>query len=167
MTSFEWAEDGKTLIYASSIRRRSASYEVFRHVLGEAKDDLLYEEKDERFDVFVNKSRDRQVLFIQSGSLTTSEVRYLPADRPTAELKLIAAREQDHEYDVDHRPGEFWIRTNDKGRNFRLVAVDEKDPSRANWREVVPHREDVMLAGVDLFQELLRRARARVRHCCT
>jgi oligopeptidase B len=152
VTSFEWAEDGKTLIYGVEHPQTKRSYQVFRHVLGEAKDDLLYEEKDERFEVFVNKSRDRQVLFIQSGSLTTSEVRYLPAGRPAAELKLIAAREQDHQYDVDHRPGEFWIRTNDKGRNFRLVVADEKDPSHAKWREVVPHREDVMLEGADLFQ---------------
>jgi oligopeptidase B len=152
VTSLEWAEDGKTLIYGVEHPQTKRSYQVFRHVLGEAKDDLLYEEKDERFDVFVTKSRDRQVLFIQSASHTTSEVRYLPADRPAAELRLIAAREQDHEYDVDHRPGEFWIRTNDKGRNFRLVVADEKDPSRANWREVVPHREGVMLEGVDLFR---------------
>jgi oligopeptidase B len=153
VTSFDWMEDGKTLIYAVEHPQTKRSYQVFRHVLGEAKDDLLYEEKDERFNVFVNKSRDRQVLFITSGSLTTSEVRYLPADRPAAELKIIAPREQDHQYEVNHRPGEFWIVTNDKGRNFRLVMVDEKDPSRANWREVVPHREDVMLEGVDLFQD--------------
>ncbi|HEX6903762.1 MAG TPA: S9 family peptidase [Thermoanaerobaculia bacterium] len=152
VTSFEWAEDGKTLIYAVEHPQTKRSYQVFRHVLGEAKDDLLYEEKDERFDVYVSKSRDLQVLFIQSGSHTTSEVRYLPSDRPTAEMKLIAAREQDHQYEVDHRPGEFWIRTNDKGRNFRLVVADEKDPSRAKWREIVPHRDNVMLEGMDLFQ---------------
>jgi oligopeptidase B len=166
VTSLEWAEDGKTLIYGVEHPQTKRSYQVFRHVLGEAKDDLLYEEKDERFDVFVQKSRDRQVLFIESASHTTSEVRYLPADRPAAELKLIAAREQDHEYDVDHRPGEFWIRTNDKGRNFRLVVADEKDPSRANWREVVPHRESVMLDGVDLFQSfyVLRERESGVLH---
>jgi oligopeptidase B len=153
VTSFEWAEDGKTLIYSVEHPQTKRSYQVFRHVLGGAKDDLLYEEKDERFELFVNKSRDRQMIFIQSGSHTTSEVRYLPADRPMADLKLIAAREQDHQYDVDHRPGEFWIRTNDKGRNFRLVVADEKDPSHANWREVVPHRENVMLDSVDLFRD--------------
>ncbi len=152
VTSAEWFEDGKTLIYGVEHPQTKRSYQIFRHVLGEAKDELVYEEKDERFDVFVTKSRDHQVIFIQSGSHTTSEVRFLPADRPTAEPKLIAAREQDHQYEVDHRPGELWIRTNDKGRNFRLVVADEKDPSRANWREVVPHREDVMLEGMDLFQ---------------
>jgi len=153
VTSFAWAEDGKTLLYSVEDPQTKRSYQVFRHVLGEPKDDLLYEEKDERFEVGVGKSRDHQILFIGSESHTTSEVRYLPADRPTAEMKLIAPRQQDHEYDVDHRPGEFWIRTNDKGRNFRLVVADEKDPSPANWREVVPHRENVMLEGADLFQD--------------
>ncbi len=152
VTSFEWFEDGKTLIYGVEHPQTKRSYQILRHVLGQAEDELVYEEKDERFEVFVTRSRDRQIMFIQSQSQTTSEVRYLPADQPAAELKLIAAREQDHQYDVDHRPGELWIRTNDRGRNFRLVVADEKDPSRANWREVVPHREDVMLEGVDLFQ---------------
>ncbi|HEX4961608.1 MAG TPA: S9 family peptidase [Thermoanaerobaculia bacterium] len=152
VTSFAWAEDGKTLLYGVEHPQTKRSYRIYRHVLGEPTDTLLYEEKDERFEVRVNKSRDRQMLFIVSGSHTTSEVRYLPADHPAAEMKLIAPREQDHEYDVDHRPGEFWIRTNDKGRNFRLVAADEKDPSRAHWREIVPQRDDVMLEDVDLFQ---------------
>ena len=151
--NFVWAEDGKTLLYSVQHPQTERSYRIYRHVLGESKDTLLYEEKDERFEVMVTKSRDRQVLFLVSASLTTSEVRYLPADRPTAEMKLIAPREQDHEYYADHRPGEFWIRTNDKGRNFRLVVAEEKDPSRAHWREVVPHREDVMLEDVDLFQD--------------
>jgi oligopeptidase B len=153
VTAAVWAEDSKTLLYGVEHPQTKRSYQIYRHVLGEAKDELLYEEKDERFNVWVTKSRDRQILFIPSTSLTTSEVRYLPADRPTAEMKLIAPREQDHEYHVDHRPGEFWITTNDKGRNFRLVVADEKDPSRANWREVAAHREDVMLEGADLFKD--------------
>jgi oligopeptidase B len=153
VTSFEWSEDGKALLYGVEHPQTKRSYQIFRHVLGRADDELVYEEKDERFDVFVEKSRDRKILFITSGSHTTSEVRYLPADQPAAEPKLIAAREQDHQYDVDHRPGEFWIRTNDKGRNFRLVKVDEQDPSRGNWREVLPHRDGVMLAGVDMFRD--------------
>jgi oligopeptidase B len=153
VTSIEWFEDGKTLLYSIEHPQTKRSFQIYRHVLGQAQDTLVYEEKDERFDVFLNKSRDRQVLFIISYSRTTSEFRYLPADKPAAEPQLIAAREQGHEYDVEHRPGEFWIRTNDKGRNFRLVMVDEKDPSRANWREIVPHRDDVMLEGIDLFRD--------------
>jgi oligopeptidase B len=54
---------------------------------------------------------------------------------------------------VDHRDGTFYIRTNDKGRNFRLVTAPVSDPSRANWKEVLPHRDDVMLAGVSPFKD--------------
>jgi oligopeptidase B len=120
--------------------------------MGQAKDPLVYEENDERFSTYVYKSRDREMIFISASSYTTSEVRYVPASQPAQEPRLIAAREQGHEYAVDHRPGEFWIRTNDKGPNFRLVVASETDPSRSNWREVVPVREHVMLEGVDLFR---------------
>ncbi len=153
VTAFTWCEDGKTLFYAVEDPQTKRSHRVFRHGLGAAKDDLLYEEKDERFSVYVWKSRDRAFLFLESGSHTTSEVRYWPAAEPNATPKLIAAREQDHEYDVDHREGEFWIRTNDKGRNFRLVTAPDSDPSRARWKERLAHREDVMLAGLSVFKD--------------
>jgi oligopeptidase B len=153
VTSVEWAEDGRTLLYSVEHPQTKRSYQVFRHALGATRDDLIYEEKDERFTVGVSKSSDRQMLLVEAGSHTTSEVRYLPADKPGAEMRLIAARQPDQEYEVDHRPGEFWIRTNDKGRNFRLVVAPDTDPSRDRWREVVPHRDDVMLAGFDLFRD--------------
>jgi oligopeptidase B len=153
VTSVAWAEDGRTLLYVVEHPQTKRSYQVFRHTLGAPKDDLVYEEKDERFSTYVWKSRDDQYLFLDTGSLTTSEVRYVPANAPLAEMKIVAPREQDHQYDVDHRLGTFWIRTNDQGRNFRLVTVDAKDPARKNWREKVPHRPGVMLSGVDLFKD--------------
>ena len=153
VTAVEWAEDGRTLFYAVEDAQTKRSHRVFRHVLGAAADDLVYDEKDERFSAWVSKSRDRKYLFLEAGSLTASEVRYLPADAPLATPKLVAAREPEHEYDVEHRDGTFWIRTNDKGRNFRLVRAPASDPSRANWTEAVPHREDVMLAGLSLFRD--------------
>jgi oligopeptidase B len=153
VTAFTWAEDGKTLFYAVEHAQTKRSHQIFRHALGVPKDDLVYEEKDERFSVQVWKSRDLAYLFLESGSHTTSEIRYLPAKDPLAAPKLIAAREPDHEYDVEHRDGEFWIRTNDKGRNFRLVTAPAADPSRKNWKEKVPHRENVMLAGLSMFKD--------------
>jgi oligopeptidase B len=151
--SLEWAEDGKTLFYSVEHPQTKRSYQVLRRALGAAKDELVYEEKDERFSASVWKSRDRKYLFVESGSHTTTEIRYFPADRPTAEMKLIAAREPEHEYDVDHRDGVFWIRTNDKGRNFRLVTAPASDPSRASWKEVVAHSDAVMLAGHYVFKD--------------
>jgi oligopeptidase B len=153
VTAVEWAEDGRTLFYGVEHPQTKRSHQIFRHALGAAQDDLVYDEKDERFSVWVSKSRDRKYLFLETGSLTSSEVRYLAADTPSAEPTLIAAREPEQEYEVEHRDGTFWIRTNDKGRNFRLVTAAVADPARAHWNEVVPHREDVMLGGLSLFKD--------------
>jgi oligopeptidase B len=153
VTSVEWAEDGRTLFYGVEDAQTKRGHQIWRHVLGAASDDLVYEEKDERFRVGLWKSRDRKFLFLEAGSLTSSEVRYLPADTPTAAFRMVAPREPEHEYDVDHREGTFWIRTNDQGRNFRLVTAPASDPGRANWKEAVAHRDDVMLEGVSLFKD--------------
>ncbi len=153
VTSVKWAEDGSTLLYAVEHPQTKRSHQVFRRRLGAGKAELLYEEKDERFSVFVWKTLDRKYLFVDAGSLTTTESRYLPADRPWEDMKLLAAREAGHEYDVDHRDGTFWIRTNDKGRNFRLVSVPAAAPARANWKEEVAHREEVMLSGHLFFRD--------------
>ena len=153
VTSVAWAEDGKSLLYAVEHPQTKRSWQVFRHTLGEAKDDVVYEEGDERFSVHVWKSRDLKYLFIEANSHTTSEVHFVAADQPAAPLRAIAPREAEHEYDVQHRDGSFWIRTNDKGRNFRLVTAPASDPGRANWKEVVAHRDDVMLDGHDLFKD--------------
>jgi oligopeptidase B len=153
VTTAEWTEDGKTLFYSVEHPQTKRSYQVFRHALGAAKDDLLYEEKDERFGVRVSKSHDRKYLFLEAGSLTSSEVRFLPADTGKAEMKLVAPRIPDQEYDVEHRDGLFWIRSNDTGRNFRLVTAPVADPGRASWKEIVPAREEVMLDGHQLFQD--------------
>ena len=84
-------------------------------------------------------------------SHTTTESRVLPADEPTGEFTLIAPREDEHEYSVDHRNGLFYIRTNDRGRNFRLVTAPVATPGREHWTELIPHRDAVMLEDFDLF----------------
>ena len=153
VTSVEWSEDGSTLFYSVEDPQTKRSHQAFRHPLDGPKDDLVHHETDERFSVYVWKSRDRKLLFVESGSLTSTEVRFFPADQPRAALRLIAPRAVDHEYDVDHREGTFWIRTNDKGRNFRLVTVPVADPARERWKEVVPHRDDVMLSAHSMFAD--------------
>ena len=153
VTSVEWSEDGGTLFYSVEDAQTKRSHQAFRHALGASKDDLVHDERDERFSVYVWKSRDRKLLFVESGSLTATEVRFFPADQPKAAPRTIAPRAADHEYDVDHRDGTFWIRTNDKGRNFRLVTAPVSDPSREGWKEVVPHRDDVMLSGHSMFKD--------------
>jgi len=153
VTAVEWTEDGKALYYSIEHPQTKRSYQVFRHVLGAPKDDLMYEEKDERFDIGLSKTRDRRYLLVASDSLTTSEVRFLPADGSSTEMRIVAPRVPDQEYEVDQRDGVFWIRTNDAGRNFRLVTAPVSDPGRASWKEVVPHRDAVMLTGLSMFRD--------------
>lgn len=150
--SFAWANDNRTFLYTVDDDTKRA-YRVYRHTLGaQADDDLLFEEDDERFRVVVWRSRSGKVLFRGSFSHTTSEVAFASADHPDGSFTLIAPRQQDHEYDVSHRGDDFLIRTNDQGRNFRVVRVPVSDPGRDGWTEVVPHRPNVMVEGLDVFQ---------------
>ncbi len=151
--SIAWASDNKTIFYTVEDAAKR-QYRLYRHVLGSAKpDDLIYEEKDERFNVGVQRSRSRKYLLLEIGSHTTSEWRYLDAGTPTAEWKTIAPRVQGREYEVEHHGEQFLIRINDKGRNFRLVTAPVSDPRPENWNELVPHRPEVMLEGIDAFKD--------------
>jgi oligopeptidase B len=150
--SVVWAADNRTIFYSVEDDAKR-QYRLYRHRLGTNDDDdeLVYEEPDERFDISAGRSRSRSFIFLSSDSQTTSEVRYLRADDPAGPWKVIAPREPDREYEVEHHGDQFFIRVNDTGRNFRLVAAPIADPRRENWTEVVPHRPDVMLEGMDFF----------------
>ncbi|HUK81557.1 MAG TPA: S9 family peptidase [Verrucomicrobiae bacterium] len=148
--SVAWAADNKTLFYVTEDAAKRA-YRLWRHALGATSDTLLYEEKDALFTLGLGRSRSKEYVFVESASKTSSEVRYLRADEPTSAFKLIAPRTKDHEYDVDHSGDLFYIRTNDKGRNFRLVTAPVTNPGRENWKEIVPCRDDVVLDDVELF----------------
>jgi oligopeptidase B len=113
---------------------------------------MVYEEKDERFDLYAGKTRSKAYILLVSGSHTTSEARYLPAGQPTAEWKIMEPRKQDVEYYPDHNGDFFYIRVNDTGRNFRLVKAPVSDPRRQNWTEVIPERASVMLDDADFFK---------------
>jgi oligopeptidase B len=156
VSSVAWAADNRTVFYATDDAAKRP-YRLWRHAVGTdpAGDPILYEEKDERFTLDVGRSRSRAYVFLVAGSHTSSEIRFLPAAEPSAPLSLIAAREKDREYDVDHRGDLFYIRVNDRGRNFRLVTAPVSSPGPASWKEVVPHRDDVMLEGHDLFAKHL------------
>jgi oligopeptidase B len=153
--SVAWARDGRTLFYTVEEESTKRQYRLYRHRLGEASHDLVYEEADLAFNVGVYRTRSLEYLVLGIGSLTTSEARFLPAAEPRGEWRLIAPRVPEQEYDVDHRGDVFYIRTNDTGRNFRLVKAGVARPGREGWTEVVPHRPDVMLEGVDCFRDHL------------
>jgi len=151
--SLAWANDNKTFFYTIEDAQTKRQYRLYRHTAGTAgADTLVYEEKDERFNVNVGKSRSKGYIFLVSASHTTSEARYLPADQATAEWKVIEPRKQDVEYYPDHNGDFFYLRANDTGRNFRLVKAPVTDPRRVNWQEVVPQRPDVMLRDIDFFK---------------
>jgi oligopeptidase B len=151
--SIAWANDNKTVLYTVEDEVSKRSYQAYRHTAGTAgPDPLIYEEKDERFDVYAGKTRSKGYLLLISGSHTTSETRYIPADQPLAEWKILAPRQQDIEYYPDHNGDFFYIRVNDTGRNFRLVKAPVSDPSKKNWQEIIPNRADVMLDDTDFFK---------------
>ena len=152
--SIVWASDNQTIFYTVEDAAKR-HYRLYRHKLGtdSKNDDLVYEEKDERFNIGAEKSRSRKYILLVSASHTTSEFRYLDAGNPAGEWKLIAPREQDVEYYADHLGDSFYIRTNDKGRTFRLVAAPVSDPGKKNWKEIVPVRADVMLSDFEPFQD--------------
>lgn len=170
-TSAAWAADNRTVFYTVEDPVTKRSNQLFRHVLGSVEegtlatgepDTLVYEEPDERFRIGVERSRSGGFLFLVIASHTASEVRYLRADQPTAGFQVVAPRQDEHEYYVDHHPGSapsgngiFYIRTNSGGRTFRVVTATTADPRRENWREFIPNRRAVMLSGVDAFQSHL------------
>jgi oligopeptidase B len=150
--SAAWAADNRTLFYTVEDHAKR-SYRLYRHALGASDDVLVYEEKDERFSLDVSRSRSKTFVLAGSFSHTASEVRFIPAEHPEAEPQLIAPRREQHEYYVDHRDGLFYIRTNDHGRNFRVVTAPVATPGEASWRELVPPSDDVMLEELLVFQD--------------
>lgn len=150
-----WATDNKTIFFTTEDAVTKRSDKFFRHVLGSDQTDLIFEEKDELFDIGTGRSRDKAVILLGSQSKTSSEWQYLPANNPTAALKIISAREADHEYNVDHRGDLFYIRSNKGAKNFRVVTAPAADPAQANWKELVAHRPEVKIDDLDLFADHL------------
>jgi len=148
-----WATDNKTLFYVTEDDVTKRNDKMFRHVLGTDKYELIYEEKDELFDIGVGRTRDKAVILLGAYSKTSNEFRYIPANDPNAAWKTVLPRQADHEYDVDHRGDLFYIRTNKGAKNFRVVTAPVSDPAEKNWKDFVAHRPAVKIEGVDLFSD--------------
>ncbi len=157
-----WAADSATLFYVRQDPDTLRSYQVFRHRLGKgAADDLVYEEPDETFSVFLRRSQSRKYLMAVSSHTLRTEVRTLRADDPGGDFAVFEPRGERHEYSVDHLGDRFWVRTNDGAPNFRLMSTAEDNTGRATWREETPHRDDVLLEGFELFDRFLVLAERR------
>src|SRR5580698_5744024 len=157
--SLEWGNDSATFFY-TVLDAAKRPYKVYRHSLGVKKNTLVCHEPDERFTVELEKTRSRAYILINIGSSLTSEVRYIKADHPKGRFATLLPRVQETEYDVTHHTdplhGDSWfIRTNDGAKTFRLIEAPVKDPSRANWKEVIAARPEATIESVTAFKDNL------------
>lgn len=152
-----WAEDNRTLFYATREPETLRTYRIYRHVLGTdpADDELVYEEEDETFSTFVSKTRSRAYMVIGSRHTLANEYRFAPADRPGEPFRLFMPRERGHEHSIDHAGDHFYVRTNDGAKNFRLARAPVDRTGREHWEEVIPHRDDVLIEGFHLLRNHL------------
>ncbi|HYC36689.1 MAG TPA: S9 family peptidase [Usitatibacter sp.] len=151
VTSLAWASDSQTLFHVEEHETTKRSYRLHRRAL-DGPSELVYEEADELFDIGVGTTRSDAFVVLGISSKDTSEMRVLRSNDPAGEFRIVEKRRKGHEYYLDHHEGEFYIRTNDAGRNFRLVRAPVADPAKKHWREVVAHRPLVMLEEIDLFR---------------
>ena len=146
-----WATDNKTILYVTEDPVTKRSDKVFRHVLGSDKNDLVYQDPDELYDVSAFRTRDKAFIVVRSESKMTSEASIIPAAKPFEAPRVIVPRQANQKYFVDHRGDRFYIVTNDHARNYRLVTAPDSDPAKKNWKEIIAHRPAVKLDDVNLF----------------
>lgn len=148
MDSPVWASDNEHLFYLR-LNDNWRPYQVLRHRLGSPinDDEVVYEEADEAFFVGLDQTQSDAFILLTTGDHVTSEVRFLPANAPKATPQLICPRRTGHEYDVDHREGEFYIRSNDEHKNFRLIRTPQSQPTPEHWKTVIAGSDDHYLTG--------------------
>ncbi len=152
-----WANDSKTFFYTKKDPVTLRSYRVYKHVLGTtaSADPLVYEESDETFSVGVGKTKSDRFLIIASSSTVSSEWHFLDANTPSGKWQVIEPRQRDLEYSVDHYGEEFYIVTNRNAKNFKLVKAPVAKPGLANWVDVIAHRNETLLEGIEIFKNHL------------
>ena len=152
-----WASNSATVFYTRQDPTTLRPFQIYRHRRGTdpAGDELVYEERDATFSCTIGTSRSKRYLLIASYQTLSTEFHYLDAGDPTGRFAVFVPRARGHEYAVDHYRDRFYIRTNADARNFRLMETDETHPARRHWRELVPHRDDVLIEGFELFRDHL------------
>ncbi len=150
-----WSNDNNYVFY---IRKDESlrAFQIHRHELGTEteKDVLIFHEEDETFDVNVYKAKTFDYIFISSSSTNEDEHRFIPADNVFAEWKIIQLRTEDLEYSVEHYQDDFYIVTNaDDATNFKIVKAKVANPGIENWVDFIPHRENVLLEGFEIFND--------------
>jgi len=153
-----WANDNKTIFYTKQDPKTLRSDKVYKHKLGtdDSKDELVYFEEDDTFNVSVSKEKSKKYIVIESSSTLTTESRILPADSPDSEFKIFQKRIRGIEYSISHYGDNFYILTNkDKAINFKLMKTSETKTSKENWTDLIPHRKDVLIEDIEIFKEYL------------
>jgi oligopeptidase B len=152
-----WANDNKTVFYTQKEDETLRGHKIYRHAVGKPQDEdvLVHHETDETFSTYVFKTKSDRYIMIGSGSTLSDEYRFLDADMPEGAFTTLQKRERELEYSVGHTGDKFYIRTNLGAKNFRLMETPVQSPSKENWKEVIPHREDVFLEDFELFDEFL------------
>ena len=152
-----WAGDNKTVFYVKKDPTTLREFQIWRHTLGkdQSADQLVYEEKDEEFSCFVYKTKSKKFMVIGSNQTMSNEYRVLEAANPTGEFRVIQPRERSLEYSIDHYGDKFYITTNLDAKNFRLMETSETATTKENWKEVIGHRNDVLLEGIEIFKNYL------------
>ena len=153
-----WASDNKTIFYSRKDETTLRPDKIFKHKLGEnpENDVVVFYEKDETFDVSVYKSKSKKYIIINSNSTLTTEYQILLSETPDAKFKLFQKRKRELEYSISHYEDCFYILTNkDDATNFKLMRTPESKTSKENWLDLIPHRENVLLEGIDIFKDYL------------
>ncbi|MCZ2356362.1 MAG: S9 family peptidase [Bacteroidia bacterium] len=154
-----WANDNKTIFYIRKDLTTLRTNRIYSHILGTnpADDKLVYEEKDETFSLGIDKTKSQKFILIIANSTTTSEYLLIDADNPSHQPTRFLPRSKDHLYQVDHINQTFYIITNqDSAQNFQLMTVsDKKYQTRSAWEIRIPHRKEVLLEGIELFDNHL------------
>ncbi|MCX2740070.1 S9 family peptidase [Pontibacter anaerobius] len=152
-----WANDNKTVYY--SVKDPALrSFKIFKHTLGTPaeKDQEIFHEADETYSTYVYKTKSDKYIIIGSHSTMAQEYRYIDANKPDGKFKVIQPRERGLEYSVDHFGDNFYLVTNKDGAtNFKLMQTPVSKPGKENWKELIPHREDVLLEGIEIFKDYL------------
>lgn len=152
-----WAADNKSLFYTKKDPTTLREYQIWRHTLGtDQKDDVLvFQENDEEFHSYVYKTKSKKFIVIGSSQTLSSEYQVLESSNPTGKFRVIQPRERNLEYGIDHYGDKFYITTNLDAKNFRLMQCPLDKTTKENWTEVIAHRDDVLLEGIEIFKDYL------------
>ena len=156
--SATWGSDNKTLFYVRKDDKTLRADRIYRHTLGTdpVKDKLIYTEVDDTFGTYVSKTKSKKYIVIGSYSTLTSEYRVLDSNNPTGEFKIFQPRERGLEYSISHYGNNWYVLTNkDKALNFKLMKTSEDNTGKENWVDMISHRTDVLLEGIDIFKDYL------------